>query len=286
LLYTTDDPNRGADALYTIVAQIPESDDIRWKLCAYRALSNAFSRKREWRMAIVALDRMLPELEAATLQEVPHMPIHAQKVLEMAYRAEVLSAQGRYLLHAGAVAEASYVFQVAQAGWNRIQQEAGGDSAADLEGNIVVEHIPAQLFVNEGLLCFAYANYDQAIECFKNAIDHLRKYSISPNYLSADWVGPSIVGVAPHWTLLNECVNNLAICALYTGRLAEAVNLLECLIREDPTAFFTERVAFNLCTMYELGCDSTASATKKRVLQLIAKRWFLHDVGPESFRIS
>jgi tetratricopeptide (TPR) repeat protein len=286
LLYTTEDSNRGADALHDIVAQIRESDDIRWKLCAYRALSNAFSRKREWRMAILALDRMLPDLEAATVKEVAHMPIHAQKLLEMAYRAEVLSAQGRYLLHAGAVAEASYIFQVAQKDWNRIQLDAGAAAASDLLGNVVVEHIPAQLFANEGLLSFAYANYDQAMECFNNAIDHLRKYSVSPKYVSADWVGPSVVGVAPHWTLLNECVNNLAICALYTGRLTEAVNLLESMIREDPTAFFTERVAFNLCTMYELGCDSTASATKKRVLQLIAKRWFLHDVGPESFRIS
>jgi hypothetical protein len=61
---------------------------------------------------------------------------------------------------------------------------------------------------------------------------------------------------------------------------------MEGLIREDPTAFLTERVIFNLCTLYELGSDSTVGTRKKRVLQLIAKRFFLHDVGPESFRIN
>jgi hypothetical protein len=57
-------------------------------------------------------------------------------------------------------------------------------------------------------------------------------------------------------------------------------------IQEDPTAFLTERIVFNICTLYELGSDSAASARKKRVLQLIAKRFFLHDVGPESFRVT
>lgn len=60
---------------------------------------------------------------------------------------------------------------------------------------------------------------------------------------------------------------------------------MEGLIRTDPTCFLTERMALNLCTLYELSADTTVANRKKRALQLIAKRFFLHDVGPESFRI-
>ena len=78
----------------------------------------------------------------------------------------------------------------------------------------------------------------------------------------------------------------MALCALYTCRLQEALQLLESLVREDVTAHLTDRVALNLCTLYELASDSAASARKKRVLQLIARRFFLHDIGAESFRVS
>ena len=61
---------------------------------------------------------------------------------------------------------------------------------------------------------------------------------------------------------------------------------MESLVRQDPTAFLTERVALNLCTLYELGSDTAVANRKKRTLQLIAKRFYLHDIGPESFRIS
>ena len=206
-------------------------------------------------------------------------------MLEAAYRAEVLSVQGRYLLHAGAVAEAAQLFQNAQTDWKQAMSDAGA-TATELKQHMVVQHVPAQLLANEGLLCFAYANYDQSIECFKNATDSLRSWNLSTVYRTEDWLGPAVMGVAPHANLFNECINNMAICALYTCRMPQAVSLMESLIREDPTAFLTERVAFNLCTMYELGCDTTASARKKRVLQLVAKRFFLHDVGPESFRIN
>jgi tetratricopeptide (TPR) repeat protein len=238
-------------------------------------------------MAMVALESInsgIPEATQHELSSTTTTNTNSAKLLETAYKTEVLSVQGRVLLQAGAVAEASQIFQEAQTEWEQSRKEAGVDT--DVESHVVVQHTPAQLLTNEGLLCFAYANYEQAIECFKNATDTLRDSSLTPVYRSEDWVGPSVVGVAPHATLFNECINNMAICALYTCRMPEAVNLMESLVREDPTAFLTERVAFNLCTMYELGCDSTASARKKRVLQLVAKRFFLHDVGPESFRIN
>lgn len=85
--------------------------------------------------------------------------------------------------------------------------------------------------------------------------------------------------------LLVPCINNFALCALYTCRMREAVVLMEMLIREDPTRYLTHCIVFNLCTLYELGWDSTMSERKKRVLQMVAKRFSLHDVGAESFRL-
>ena len=80
-------------------------------------------------------------------------------------------------------------------------------------------------------------------------------------------------------------MNNLALCALYTCRMREAVDLIESLIREDPTKYLTSTLAFNLCTLYELGSENSISDKKKRILQSIAKRFTLHDVGKENFRL-
>ena len=85
--------------------------------------------------------------------------------------------------------------------------------------------------------------------------------------------------------MLIPCLNNLALCALYTCRMRDAVNMMEALVREDPTKYLTEVMVFNLCTLYELGSDNATSERKKRVLQSIAKRFTLHDIGPENFRL-
>ena len=79
--------------------------------------------------------------------------------------------------------------------------------------------------------------------------------------------------------LVAPALNNMALCALYTCRMRAAVALFEGLIREDPTKYLTECMVFNLCTLYELGSDHQVSERKKRILQLVAKRFMLHDVG-------
>ena len=47
-----------------------------------------------------------------------------------------------------------YVFYVADKDWKANLARSGGCHETDVNRNNVVEHIPAQLFVNEGLLCF------------------------------------------------------------------------------------------------------------------------------------
>lgn len=87
--------------------------------------------------------------------------------------------------------------------------------------------------------------------------------------------------------LFSSCCNNLALTALYTCRLSLAIQTLEDLVRTNPTFFLTSTVAFNLCTLYELGHDTPVSERKKKILKLIAKRFYLHDLGDKtSFRLT
>ena len=148
--------------------------------------------------------------------------------------------------------------------------------------------IPSLLKVNEGLLNFANSNYSHALQSFSQAIIILKKSgdNLHSKYCTQDWIGPSIVGTQSPRKIYNETINNITLCHLYMCNMKEAVVQLESLVRQDPTAFLTERVAFNLSTLYELGSESGVANRKKRVLQLIAKRFFLHDIGPESFRIA
>ena len=67
--------------------------------------------------------------------------------------------------------------------------------------------------------------------------------------------------------------------------MRSAVQELEGLIREDPCVYLTEGMAFNLCTLYELGFDGEECSRKKKLLQRVAKRFSLHDISVESFRL-
>lgn len=68
--------------------------------------------------------------------------------------------------------------------------------------------------------------------------------------------------------------------------MRDAVNMMEGLVRENPSRYLTQSMAYNLCTLHELGTDNATSEKKKRVLQLIAKRFSLHDIGNESFHLN
>ena len=86
-------------------------------------------------------------------------------------------------------------------------------------------------------------------------------------------------------SLTVEALNNLSLCLLYSGNMRSAVTELEGLIREDPCVYLTEGLAFNLCTLYELGLDGEECTRKKKLLQRVGKRFYLHDIGVESFRL-
>ena len=56
-------------------------------------------------------------------------------------------------------------------------------------------------------------------------------------------------------------VNNMALCLFYTGKLREAIKILETFIFKNPTKEINEGLLFNLCTLYEL--ESTKVQQKK-----------------------
>jgi tetratricopeptide (TPR) repeat protein len=293
-----------ADALCAIRADLPVHL-YQERLQVEQALANIFVRQKEWRLALQSLQRMMDLIQPVCVKELKKNIKKddddvAAVVLESAYRCDLLSRQGHILLQVGAVEQAWEIFQQCKSLWSGLVQDKGLTSQDQLRQWLpnhyeAVQLIPAQLDANEGLFSFACGKYDQACEFFRSTIQEIRMAGASSTtntgmahtYRRKDWVGSGILrGTEFRHCLYSETMNNMALCAIYTCRLHEAVHTMECLVREDPTAFLTERVAYNLCTLYELGSDTTASARQKRVLQIVAKRFYLHDIGSECFRIS
>lgn len=299
------------DALWAIRSDIPP-DQATSILQVENALHNVFLSQKDWRMALDCLQRMIDCASAAAVEEVnsrnQQRPQPRKKIMNnntsdnatvahafaAAYRSEFLSRQGRILLQAGALDQAEVIFQQAVVAWKEqndsVMSTLRMDDVSHRDGPIGL--VPAQLAVNDGLLKFSYGRYDEALECFRRAVQHLRTLPPQPppvDYRYKHQNGPNahpVLELSSRSSLYRETINNMALCALYTCHLPQALQLLESLVREDVTAHLTDRIALNLCTLYELASDSAVSARKKRVLQLIASRFLLHDIGTESFRVS
>ena len=261
LQYTESGSGRCIDSLYEIRGLIDH--DKRYVLAVDSALSNAFLRKQKWRLSLESLDHML---------EI--MPLVLKGDLLLAHMAEAWSRQGRILLQVGAISEAEKMFAKTT------------PPSVTSQKHWIIDKGPSQFAIQQGMAHFARRNYEDAMASFNNASDFLRALP-EPiyGYRKEAFVGPDIWVETPQG-LLTQAWNNMGLSALYTCRMKEAVRLMESLVREDPTAYLTERLAFNLCTLYELGADTAASARKKRVLQLVATRFYLHDISQEQFRVN
>lgn len=248
-----------------------------------------FLRQSRWRLALGSYDRILERIPAATKQYVQFKYAGAENVEQLeeclveAHRCEILSRQGRTLLQVGALPQVASAFEAAAEAWNSIASRI----PPELAKHRLMKILPVQMEMNQGLFDFSKSNYDRAMQSFSTAVDLLRSDGLpTQKYDAEDWIGPVVAGTETPTIVYTECLNNMALCCLYTCRMKDAVDGLEGSIRDDAGCFLTERTAFNLCTLYELGADAATSAKRKRVLQLIAKRFFLHDVGPESFRVN
>ncbi|XP_042206579.1 trafficking protein particle complex subunit 12-like isoform X2 [Homarus americanus] len=67
-----------------------------------------------------------------------------------------------------------------------------------------------------------------------------------------------------------QVINNLGVCLMYTGRVSEAITLVEGAVFSQPERFLHEAVVLNLATMYELE-SSNAHQNKLKLLSLIAQ---------------
>ncbi|XP_050734489.1 trafficking protein particle complex subunit 12-like isoform X2 [Eriocheir sinensis] len=65
-------------------------------------------------------------------------------------------------------------------------------------------------------------------------------------------------------------INNYGVCLMYTGRVSEAITLVEGAVFSQPDRFLHEAIVLNLATMYELE-SSNAHQKKLKLLSLIAQ---------------
>ena len=288
------EPKQATDVLCHLREDIPSTES-PWIASLDNALANIYIRRGEWRLALGALDRLIDLVPQVVQAEILSLLGAENEILSSfwtkAYISEILSRQGRIFLQIGGLAEAQQLFGAAKTLWTENQSSELSIplpeelSTRNTTLRVVME---ASLEINDGLIYFSNSNYETAMQSFSSALDVLKigNTGFHSSYKKEEWTGPTVAGSQVPSLLYNEASNNISLCNLYMCNMKEAVTQLEELVREDPTAFLTERVAFNLCTLYELGADTAVATRKKNVLQLVAKRFFLHDVGPESFRVT
>lgn len=162
---------------------------------------------------------------------------------------------GRVLLHVGDFEECETAFQQA-------------DTEAEAERERYPERaneIDAQRHAHKAMLLGARGKYNEAVIEYDEA-GHLARRSDTGN-------------------LTVVVANNAAICLMHVGRLAEAIDRLESVIRKGPKLALDEGLVFNLATLYDLAYPDSANE-KKRVLHRLAERFSREGYHLESVGLS
>lgn len=79
--------------------------------------------------------------------------------------------------------------------------------------------------------------------------------------------------------------NNVAICLLHVGRIAEAIDRVETAIRKNPKLALDEGLVYNLATLYDLAYPDSCNE-KKRVLHRLAERFSREGFQLETLGLS
>ena len=258
------EPKQATDVLCHLREDIPSTES-PWIASLDNALANTYIRRGEWRLALGALDRLIDLVPQVVQAEILSLLGAENEILSLfwtkAYISEILSRQGRIFLQIGGLAEAKQLFGEAKTLWTENQSSELSIplpeelSTRNTTLRVVME---ASLEINDGLIHFSNSNYETAMQSFSSALGVLKigNTGFHSPYKKEQWSGPTVAGSQAPSLLYNEASNNISLCNLYMCNMKEAVAQLEELVREDPTAFLTERVAFNLCTLYELGADT------------------------------
>jgi tetratricopeptide (TPR) repeat protein len=281
------------DALWAIRDAIADGTEVEALVQVENTLHNIFIAMKDWRMALDCQQRIMklaPGIAKAEISKLRLKPSDlfasfSDQKLTTAYRLECLARQGRIFLQIGAVDHADILFRQSRSEWNAVIKNDTTLVSQDgslRSANVIEMFVLAQLSSSEGLLYFSLGKYEEALESFRSAIVELKSALYAPSGLRRTETDP--LESRCH-ALYSESINNMALCALYTCRLAEALQLMESLVRENVMDHLTERVTLNLCTLYELSMDSNAALCKKKVLQHIASRFLLQDIPVECFRV-
>lgn len=287
-----------------------------WKSTIDNAIVNACIRMKEWRMALHYLEELINGVHEGVDREVhwwcrqeslggsvgEDARSQLRELITSAAFVELLSRQMLILLQLGAVAAAEAVQGDVRIHAAKIDGIVFTGALSRIHREFaLIRQVPVRQMVNDGLILFAKSDYESAAKHFRGAVQLQEEMtaavhnSISfsntdapspPGYPSWKDLDSPTLGFDADSSLTVDCVNNLSLCLLCTGKMRAAVEEMEMLIRKDPCANLTEGMAFNLCTLYELGSDGEECTRRKKRLQRVAKRFFLHDIGVESFRLN
>lgn len=323
-LHYTDKPQRCVDTLSGMREHLLSPTELQqkhqWLPRVTVALANSFLQMKEWRMALDALDKLydsLPEhlahevtqlLQINKANELQHDQLEVETVIipnkatehDLLYsillvtlQIEIISRQMRIFLQMGAIPQAQQLQDEVQSHYDRFQELHSQLNDTHkirslLQTNVLVQQTHTQVLLNDGLILFARSQFTTAMEKFTNALALQRRCQLGDDWDEDEHFLHTgmMKALDADRFLMTHALNNIALCALYTCKVEYAVELLEGLVKENPTSYLTEVMVFNICTLYELGTDVAGSIRKKTVLQGVAKRFFLHDIGSEHFRIS
>lgn len=255
------------------------------------------------------------------LQEENHDNVKLQLLSLLASRIEAVSCQGRILAECGALDCFTVILKQTKDDYecmcylfpaaNYCQKDDENEkSSGDINVNHFVSHIMKrasyQLVYNNALLFFSRGAFHEAQEGFLQALKilvELHKNPLPDSWVnSCLWIDEKIAAQSnePNFflhhrllsyesipDLISSCCVNISLCELYSGRMRDAIQALESIIRKYPTLYMTECCIFNLCTLYELGYDPVNSEKKKTSLWTVAKKLRLDDLADrETFRLA
>jgi len=162
--------------------------------------------------------------------------IYDKEILCESSRVRIKSSLGRVFLQLGDIATAAKYFAQSKQMTEKIRETAPDDSTLSkltLEGHI-----------DDAFLGVANGNFEDALSALTSA------RNLEPQ-------NPAVV-------------NNMSVCLLYTGKLSQALSLLEGHLTNDPADFLRETQVLNLATLYELE-SSYANQKKQSLLDFVAR---------------
>lgn len=267
------------DALALLPSAGPHAVRLKfWSWHVSCHVCNAHVRLRSWRSAL----RLLRDLSAQLDQLLPACANEEERCDVTNTKVVLLCRASKLFLQIGAVKAATSHHDLAC----RLMAR-NPPLAAD-------GYLQAQTLLLQGLLQFSEEKFEVAIDTFGTLIETERLRGTGTGTASLDGEDTLMKAVrSVLWRQLDDCplsaaVNNHAVCCLYLKKNSAAIARLEELLAQDPQAFMTDPVIFNLCTIYDLCYAPDISNNKKKALQRVAARYQISEsvLHWRSFRLN